>query len=454
MQKPIYGKLYYNNKTYPFILEDHIVFIVQQAFEYRDDFKNFDNDTFLYGVTSNNAYIVFLNSKISQTVFQANVFFSIQGYILYKQQDIDDFGFDKLAFYSDALNVFYSPQKAIKQDFIGVNGDEWDGSFKINIQPSSKTNVSFEFDNIKCDLDFHRSLNLNRDISEIGNIKTVFSFEFKERIEVLNVAKYYLMLFDFLSFANNSKNLSFSSIKLIQKEDDHFLHVGDATIFSKESTYSRGFLNTITFDDLPQNKLGEIFEKIVQIREKDNRLTLYFPENEKESNWVDASKWLQAAISFEGLFSDSYPNFKVNTKGSFKKAKQLSLEKLEAYMNANDFNSLTKKEKQYYVDCKKQIENYEGLLEEKFNFFLEKYKVALSLILDNIYKTLSIDKNCNLGKIYSDYRNKLAHGKIEILTPKETAIYRILRAMIYILLLEDVSLSDEQLAKIINKVFK
>ena len=90
MQKPIYGKLYYNNKTYPFILEDHIVFIVQQAFEYRDDFKNFDNDTFLYGVTSNNAYIVFLNSKISQTVFQANVFFSIQGYILYKQQDIDD----------------------------------------------------------------------------------------------------------------------------------------------------------------------------------------------------------------------------------------------------------------------------------------------------------------------------------------------------------------------------
>ena len=58
-----------------------------------------------------------------------------------------------------------------------------------------------------------------------------------------------------------------------------------------------------------------------------------------------------------------------------------------------------------------------------------------------------------LWKIYAEYRNKLAHGTINPLGDNEIEVYRLLRAMIYILLLNDIKLDEKILSKIINKVF-
>ena len=84
-----------------------------------------------------------------------------------------------------------------------------------------------------------------------------------------------------------------------------------------------------------------------------------------------------------------------------------------------------------------------------FVFDLKKFNFVLKGNL-NILKPSS---NKNYGEIYAKYRNKLAHGTIEPLGGDEKEVYRLLRAMIYILLLNDVKLNENDLSKIINKLF-
>ena len=96
------------------------------------------------------------------------------------------------------------------------------------------------------------------------------------------------------------------------------------------------------------------------------------------------------------------------------------------------------------MTCRKWLKNklFGGVLEEKFNF-----------VLNSNPKILKTSSKQNYGKIYAEYRNKLAHGTINPLGDNEIEVYRLLRAMIYILLLDDIKLDEKILSKIIKKVF-
>ena len=51
------------------------------------------------------------------------------------------------------------------------------------------------------------------------------------------------------------------------------------------------------------------------------------------------------------------------------------------------------------------------------------------------------------------YRNNVAHGNVLPLSDKEIAVYRIMETMIYLMLLEDVNLSEEELHAVVKKLF-
>lgn len=99
------------------------------------------------------------------------------------------------------------------------------------------------------------------------------------------------------------------------------------------------------------------------------------------------------------------------------------------------------------------MERYEGILEEKFNYIFNKYKEELSDVIISIQDYLGITGVKNYGSIYQTFRNKLAHGNIEPIGNNEIAIYQLLCPMIYILLLDSVSLNAQELKHIIKKLF-
>lgn len=310
----------------------------------------------------------------------------------------------------------------------------------IILKPFEETNISFNFsESTICELNIARYINIKDGTEKIGDLVTSFSYRFLDKQKPNNICKYYLHLYDFLSFVNYNRNIPFEKIFLETKDSSgKFEKDAKVIIFTNSSLYEGNTRRTIVAEDLPNEKLSLIFKKVSSLRSKDKRLSLYYPANIQERNEIDPSKWLSSALCFEGLFTEINPHFKEKENENFKNVKSL----INNAVKSLDKSQLTKKEKKYFSDIEEHIDRYEGVLEEKFNFVLKGNL--------NILKPSS---NKNYGEIYAKYRNKLAHGTIEPLGGDEKEVYRLLRAMIYILLLNDVKLNENDLSKIINKLF-
>ena len=113
---------------------------------------------------------------------------------------------------------------------------------------------------------------------------------------------------------------------------------------------------------------------------------------------------------------------------------------------------MSRAERKYFGDCQKQIERYEGILEEMLNYIVKKYKFEFEDIISYNLRNYSVDFG-EYGEIYSNYRNRLAHGDIESVGDKEVAVFKILQAAIYFLLLEGTGLDSNALRGIVKKLF-
>lgn len=449
MSSTIYGSIIYKDKFYPFFLEGHRANIVGKAWEYYDAFQDANEEETISGITADNRQIMFLRCKFGRSSLLQKVWFSSIGYILSSGNvgDPYDFTFEKISFYSDAINAFYPPQKAMKTDFNPLN---WDGRMTIALKPFEETAISFDYKECKCKLNMSRYVTTQFGKSDIGNINSAFSFELNSAQHNKEFPQYWLALFDFLSFINYGIDINFDKITLSKRrEDGIFAHCADAYIFSNREEYTpRPIPNTITIDDIPLDRLEAVFSKIVSLRGTDKRLSSYFPKNYKESLRIDPNGWLVAALNFDGLFASCYPDFKQNSKESFRLAKSAALDAL----NSVNQSTMSANERKYFDNCRNQIVHYEGLLEEKLNFIVEKYKDALTDILDfNLQKYAIAPNTC--GEIYSKYRNKIAHGNIEPIGEKEGAVYKVLQATIYFMLLDGVGLNYDTLRVIAKKLF-
>lgn len=443
MSQIVYGNIELNDKVYPFLLDGQYVYIVQQAFQNFGEFIEKDYPS-IRGVTSDNRDILFINCHLISTIFDAKTIFSIQGYVVSigNTGEPCDFSFDRMTFYSEAINTFYPPQNAIDRQLtdVGFLSEEWNGAMSIVLKPFEETKIAFNFgEETICELNIARYINIKDGTEKIGDLITSFSYRFSHKRMPDDICKYYLHLYDFLSFVNYNRNISFEKIFLETKDTaGKFSPIAKVVIFTNASMYEGNTKQTIIAEDFPKQKLGLIFEKVTSLRNNDKRLPLYYPSNFGERNAIDPSKWLSLALCFEGLFTEINPDFKQKENNSFKNVKSIIKDTVQSI----DKTELTKNEKKYFSDFEKHIDRYEGVLEEKFNFVLRNNK-----------KILKITSNKNYGGIYAEYRNNLAHGKIKPLGDNEIEVYKLLRAMIYILLLNDVNLNERELSKIISKLF-
>ena len=86
------------------------------------------------------------------------------------------------------------------------------------------------------------------------------------------------------------------------------------------------------------------------------------------------------------------------------------------------------------------------------NFIVRKYKDELDDLLRFNQKEYHVNSN-DYGNTYSNYRNKIAHGDIVPIDEKEVAVYRVLQAAIYFMLLDGADLGSDTLRVIAKKLF-
>ena len=355
MSDLISGVFWYKERNFPFVLEGQKVRLVDAPFNILKFSNDMEEVPFVQGVTSGNRDILFLHCRFNPRLPLSNVAFTIVGYLLSSSNTghFKSFEFDRVSFYSDAINTFYSPQNALE---IQSNLDDWDGSAHIHVKPFSETQIRFNFGQDEVELNMDRWVRERRDLTRIGSVESSVSFYCSEKKQHIGIEKYYLAIYDFLCFANYSLNIPFNRIHLFAKnKEGKDERIASAHIFSDHSTYENDESSTITSREIPQEKLGALFSKVALLRGKDQRLPFYYPPNKNEARLIDSGKWL------------------IN-----------------------------------------QEENY--------------------------------------GKIYMNYRNKLAHGTIEPITEKEIAVYRLLCPMIYTMILQN-DFTEDEIYNMISKVF-
>ena len=212
----INGVIEYKNNKYPFILDDRIVKIVGEPFQYFDIFNYAEEIETIKGVTSGNRDIIFLHCKIINNYFTCNTLFSIKGYAISNSNTgcTCDFTYSRSSFKSDAINAFFSPQKALN---INRNVKNWTGEFDINITPFNDTTTEFDYLDSKCQLSISRYVNIYDEPTSIGKVESIFAFEHPHIQSFAKIVDDYLALYDFLSFVNYSSNILFDDISISQK---------------------------------------------------------------------------------------------------------------------------------------------------------------------------------------------------------------------------------------------
>lgn len=451
--KTIYGMLELNEKEYPFVLEGQILTITHNSLRYSKELGDITHFSTIQGVTSKHRNIIFLEGTVLNSTFpffQTEIIISVQGYVLLYGVEA---GFDRIDFYSEAINAFYFPRYAYK-----IEEDEIEIGLR-GIQIREKESYKKEFqckiddDEFSIGLDIYLSLNLALGEENIGTARTVFYMSFSEQKKPSDLPRFYLYLKDFLEFVNFRQDIPLKRIELFKKSEGRYQKRGIAVIFQKEGIEYKADINkSIAFCDISESQFPELFQRISEKRLHENYNPYFYPESKKEDKYLDASKWLQAAICFEGEFNLSFADFKSNNSPAFYQAKMKLLDTINEAVRASG-KSINNKQNAEYKSFMHLIEHADTTIKEKFKVCQEMFEEETKDAIEKICRESGITEDVDLAQSYAMYRNQTAHGVVRKPEDVEIATYRILRCFIYTMNLKRAHVSSDEIKEIIKKMF-
>ena len=453
MLDTISGVFDYLDKEYPFVLHDRVLKIAQPPFQHNADFEGITDIDCIQGVTSNNKDIVFFGCKIycSERLFlSTEIVITVQGYVLLRNSQTD---YDRIDFYSPAINGFYSPRNAYtveaKEKFIttGITLREKDAYKK-------RYDCNINGEDLRIGLDIYVSLNLNFTEEKLGTARSVFYMEFQSKKTPADIAGYYLYLRDFLAFINFRNDIPIDEMQLFShNESGKYEPRGKVIVFQKDaSDYKPDAFSTITYPDLLNECVPKLFQNIAQKRLCENFNPFVYPESKKEDRYVDASKWLNTAISFEGEFNVSFPDFKAQNDPAFCQAKDMLLTAIEDAVKRSG-KSINNKNNRSLKSFKNLIEHADTTIKEKFQTCQSMFEEETKDAIAKIRSACNVPPELDLAEAYATFRNHTAHGEVRKPENIDVATYRILRCFIYVLNLKRAGVPSERIETIVQKMF-
>lgn len=444
-----YGKFEFRGKMYPFYYEGSLVTVVQQPWEYNDDFEKVSYVEKIEGLTNSNKVIVFLKCEFQGGSFKeiySNVIFSTKGFVLFGESDCS---FNCIEFESDALNTFYPPIQLVDRKAL-LNEKVY--KVKDYVDTTERFDTIVNEENIKMELSIPWKFSLRPEDKAIGEKYSVWRMEFETPKCSEDIAKYYLYLLDFLVFVNFRKNVAIEHFTLYKVEDTTYNKVGIGKFFSNQTGYDSKVENSIIFEDLTHDEISRLFSCISIQRKQDSYNDSYIPENAKKYrsfNWID---WLNTALSFEGEYCKRYKDLKSQSDSNFANAKEYLLTQIDNKIKESGV-SIRNKRNSAWSKFKHLIEHTDTRLEEKFRFSLNQFSDEISVIKSQLLKKYKISEDVDLAIDYADYRNHLAHGDIVEMSDSNVVNFILMRVFIYCFILERADISKDVRKKAVEKLF-
>lgn len=450
----MYGVFTFQEKDYPFILEKQILTIPQVPLQYKDDFEGINHIEEIHGVTNSNRNVVFLGCE----VLNAGSFFSfmevklsILGYIILQN---DKTTFDKIEFYSEGINGFYSPRNAYQ---IEDDGQMRGTGIKLRDAETYRRNYECKIlgEEINIGLNIFTSLNLAFERNVMGTAESLLSVSFGKKKQPHDILKYSLYIMDFLEFINFQKNIPLEKITLYWKNNDgKYQPCGKAVVFQAENDqYSPSAMRSITFPDITEECFPILFSQIAERRESKRFNPFFYPENRRADRVIDASKWLNNAICFEGAFDDAFPEYKAQHDTAFCEVKTYLLNTIDSAVEKTN-KSINNRQNSAWKRFRKMIQNADTTIQEKFEACQVEFEEETKVAIQRIRNKYDIQETVNLAESYSSFRNQTAHGTIKKPGNEEIATYQILRCFVYAMNLKRAGVPSKNISAIIMKLFQ
>lgn len=180
----------------------------------------------------------------------------------------------------------------------------------------------------------------------------------------------------------------------------------------------------------------------------------FIPVDRQDSMWLDRAKWLVAAISFEGEFNRSYPDYKYETDANFKRSKDMLLSTIDKNIEESG-KGVNNKINESLTRFRKLIDSNDTTIEEKFRFCEDHFSNEISEAIKKFCRIAKVESTEKIkwAKEYSDTRNKTAHGTITLINAKDIVTYKMLLSFTYLLIMERAKLPENRRKAIIEKLF-
>lgn len=443
----LYGKFEYKGKMYPFFYEDSFVTVIQQPWEYNEDFEKESYIEKIAGVTNSNKVIIFLKCEFLGGKFKQenrNIIFSTKGFVLF---DKSDDPFDCIEFESDALNAFYPPIQIMDSKAI-IDERTYKIKNSADITKTFVTNVNEE--NINMELTISWRFSHQPENRSMGEKYSVWRMKFESPKYSENIAKYYLYLLDFLKFVNFRQNITIDHFILYKIGKDN--PVGIGKFFSHETANDSKAVKSITFEDMACDEVSRLFSCIAMQRNQTGYNDSYIPRNTEKFCFFDWTDWLNTAVGFEGEYSKKYKNQKYQSDLDFAKAKDYLLGQIALEVEATE-QSINNKSNKAWAKFKHLIEHTDYRLEEKFEFMLQHFSKEISILKNQFLNRHNVSDEINLADEYAEYRNKLAHGDVIDINDANAVNFNLMRVFIYCLILERACITEDVRKWIVEKLF-
>ena len=248
--------------------------------------------------------------------------------------------------------------------------------------------------------------------------------------------------------------MPFDEIILWRKGTDGKRHKsGEVVIFQTEDAgYKPSAFHSITYDDLEREAFAALFKETAEQRLLGEYNPYYLPADQGEANTVEKSRWLMAAVSFEGEFNKGYGNMKAEQNAAFRRAKETLLCAIDEAVRQSGV-SINNRENKYFKSFRHLIDCYDTTIKEKFQFCEAHFCAEIGPIKEKYCRFTGVPADTDFAMKYAETRNRSAHGSIDSITPEDVVTFQMLRCFIYLLVMERASVPSEKRKEIIGKLF-
>lgn len=353
--------------------------------------------------------------------------------------------FDRLLFKGNIVNQLFPPSRKIEYNSAEDFSEEFDGSKTIKLKKFSDTDVSFSTmingEKVDCIWGVYWPGSIGKNDDNLGELTSYFAISFEKSHDIKDIPTFYKQVCQLFYFLTKRQGIFFDEIEVaINGDDKKFETVGSFVDNTRKPNDIKLKYDINMF--LPN--IGNLFSIICN-----SGFNLSFIAKDNiEAKYITHESYIKVCGALEYNYEKKFPM--PIKKDQYKRdcisfiESKLS-EKIKAENKNNDY-------KKYCKHIIELLNNDLNSTETQYNRCLKQYESAIFDLRTKLFSRYKLS-SVNLGKEFSDFRNKDAHGNIIEFSNESACAFIVGLSLIDCMILDEAGFDLDTIKTIINNQY-